>query len=67
MELAAELAVYLASRTSDGITGKLISAPWDPWEILHEHLEDLQKTDLYTLRRITPTDRGMTWDPKAGL
>lgn len=67
LELAAEVAVYLASRASDGITGKLISAPWDPWKTLHEHLEDLQKTDVYTLRRITPKDRGMTWDPKANL
>jgi 3-oxoacyl-[acyl-carrier protein] reductase len=66
-ELAARLCIYLASQASDGITGKLISAPWDPWESLHEHIEDLQKTDVYTLRRITPKDRGMTWDPKADL
>lgn len=65
--LAARLCVFLASESSDGITGKLISAPWDPWESLHEHLEDLQKTDIYTLRRITPKDRGMNWDPKADL
>jgi 3-oxoacyl-[acyl-carrier protein] reductase len=31
LELGASLAVYLASAESDGITGKLISAPWDPW------------------------------------
>lgn len=67
LELAANLAVYLSSAQSNGITGKLISAQWDPWESLHEHLEDLQKTDVYTLRRITPKDRGMTWDPKADL
>ena len=67
LSLAANLAVYLASKQSDGITGKLISAPWDPWETLHDHLEDLQKTDVYTLRRITPKDRGLTWDPKADL
>ncbi len=28
---AADLALFLASRRSDGITGKLISAVWDPW------------------------------------
>jgi len=67
LDLGARLCVYLASRASNGITGKLISAPWDPWETLHEHLEDLQKTDIYTLRRITPKDRCMTWDPKADL
>lgn len=67
MTLAAGLSVFLASSASDGITGKLISAQWDPWESLHEHIEDLQKTDIYTLRRITPKDRGMAWDPKADL
>ncbi len=67
MELAANLAVFLSGIESDGITGKLISAQWDPWESLHHYLEDLKKTDVYTLRRITPKDRGMTWDPKAGL
>ena len=34
LELGARLAVYLASAESDGITGKLISAQWDPWEKL---------------------------------
>ena len=34
LDLAARLAVFLASAASDGITGKLISAPWDPWEEL---------------------------------
>ena len=67
LDLAANLAVYLSSKQSDGITGKLISAQWDPWESLHEHLEDLQRTDVYTLRRNTPKDRSMTWDPKANL
>ena len=46
---------------SDGITGKLISAVWDPWEHFPEHLEDLQKTDIYTLRRIVPKDRAQSW------
>lgn len=67
LDLGASLCVFLASSASDGITGKLISAQWDPWESLHEHLEDLQRSDVYTLRRITPKDRGMTWDPKADL
>jgi NAD(P)-dependent dehydrogenase (short-subunit alcohol dehydrogenase family) len=67
LDLGASLCVFLASSASDGITGKLISAQWDPWESLHEHLQDLQRTDVYTLRRITPKDRGMPWDPKADL
>lgn len=61
LERGAELAVFLASAASDGITGKLISAVWDPWEHFTEHMEDLQKTDIYTLRRIVPKDRGQAW------
>ncbi|MCS7337118.1 MAG: SDR family oxidoreductase [Verrucomicrobiae bacterium] len=62
-ELGARLAVYLASSESNGITGKLISAQWDPWERLHEFKDDL-KSDIYTLRRIVPKDRGKTWGDK---
>jgi len=61
LERGAELAVFLASAQSDGITGKLISAIWDPWEHFPKHLDDLQKSDIYTLRRIVPKDRGMNW------
>jgi NAD(P)-dependent dehydrogenase (short-subunit alcohol dehydrogenase family) len=60
LELGAKLAVYLASAESDGITGKLISAQWDPWERLHEFKTDLN-SDIYALRRIVPKDRGKTW------
>jgi len=63
LELGANLAVYLASAQSDGITGKLISAQWDPWEKLHELKGDLNG-DIYTLRRIVPKDRGKTWGDK---
>jgi 3-oxoacyl-[acyl-carrier protein] reductase len=61
LELGAALAVFLASAASDGITGKLISAQWDPWRKLPEHCDDLRRTDVYALRRITPRDRGLTW------
>jgi NAD(P)-dependent dehydrogenase (short-subunit alcohol dehydrogenase family) len=57
----AELATFLGSATSDGITGKLISAVWDPWEDLPLHLDALNQTDVYALRRIVPQDRGMDW------
>ncbi len=60
-ERAAKLCVFLASSASDGITGKLISAVWDPWEELSEHVKDLMETDIYTLRRIIPKDRDMGW------
>lgn len=61
LERGAELAVFLASAESDGLTGKIISAIWDPWQHFPEHLDDLQKTDIYTLRRIVPKDRGQSW------
>ena len=61
LEPAANLAVFLGSRASDGITGRLISAVWDPWESLPDHREGLQDSDVYTLRRIVPRDRGLTW------
>lgn len=61
LSLGADLCVFLASGQSDGITGKLISARWDPWRDLETKREKLRKTDIYTLRRITPEDRGEKW------
>ena len=61
LERAARLCVYLASTESDGITGKLISAQWDPWENLHQFRDQIAKSDVYTLRRIIPQDRGLEW------
>ncbi len=57
----AELCVFLASRASDGVTGKLISAVWDPWGRFPELRESLDSSDVYTLRRIVPSERGFTW------
>jgi 3-oxoacyl-[acyl-carrier protein] reductase len=57
----AELAVYLGSRRSDGISGRLLSAVWDPWEELEQHAETLEESDIYTLRRIVPAERGEGW------
>lgn len=62
LTLGAELCVYLASPESDGITGKLISAPWDPWRDFARYREKLQGSDIYTLRRIIEKDRGMNWE-----
>ncbi|SHI27707.1 SDR family NAD(P)-dependent oxidoreductase [Pollutimonas bauzanensis] len=64
LDRGAELAVFLASAASDGITGKLISAVWDNWEDWPQHCDDLSKTDAYTLRRITGRDRGFDWGDK---
>jgi 3-oxoacyl-[acyl-carrier protein] reductase len=62
LEFGASLAVYLASPESNGITGRLISAQWDPWKTLHEHREELAPSDIYCLRRIVPADRGKKWN-----
>ncbi|WP_119419038.1 SDR family NAD(P)-dependent oxidoreductase [Desertibaculum subflavum] len=64
LEKGAALCAWLASPASDGITGKLISAVWDPWADLPAHRADLDDSDIYTLRRIVPKDRGKLWgDP----
>jgi NAD(P)-dependent dehydrogenase (short-subunit alcohol dehydrogenase family) len=51
-EKAAALTSFLLSAASDGITGKFISAPWDPWDTAD--FQDLMRTDTdaATLRRI---------------
>jgi len=61
LSVGAELAVFLGSAASDGITGRLISAVWDPWRDLPARRGDLDRTDVYTLRRIVPKDRGLSW------
>ncbi|MDP3956564.1 MAG: SDR family oxidoreductase [bacterium] len=51
-ERAAGLAVFLLSDESNGVTGKCISAPWEPWETF-EFKEKLKNDkDFCTLRRI---------------
>ncbi len=62
LELGASLCVFLASRESDGITGRLISAKWDSWNKLCARRKELADTDIFTLRRIVPQDRGIKWD-----
>lgn len=51
-EKAADLASFLLSDNSNGISGKVISAPWDPWE--NPHFQNRLKTDpdFCALRRI---------------
>jgi NAD(P)-dependent dehydrogenase (short-subunit alcohol dehydrogenase family) len=61
LEKGAALTVFLASPASDGVTGRLLSAAWDDWENLPRRLDELTKSDVYTLRRIVPEDRRMSW------
>ena len=60
-EKVAELAVFLASPESDGLSGKLISLLWDNWREIPGHLGDVMSSDVYAMRRIIPKDRGYDW------
>jgi NAD(P)-dependent dehydrogenase (short-subunit alcohol dehydrogenase family) len=53
---AAKLIGYLIDGPGRDVTGKLISAVWDPWEELHLRWNDIRAKDLYTLRRVVPTE-----------
>ena len=48
----AELALYLASEDSDGITGKLLSVVRDDYKNFDKWLNEIKETSVYTLRRI---------------
>lgn len=54
-ELPAELAVFLASGESDGLTGKLVAAPYDGWQSWDtEYISKVMSAPWFTLRRIDP-------------
>ena len=61
LEKALGLVEWLLSPASDGISGRLLAAPWDPWPTLDQHAAELAGSDIYTLRRIVPDERGKTW------
>jgi len=63
MDQALGLVEWLLSAESDGISGRLLSAPWDPWSALAKHKDALAQSDIYTLRRIVPGDRGQSFTP----
>lgn len=60
-EKASLLAVFLASSSSDGISGKNLSAVRDKWQDLPKHKKEIAKSDIYNMRRIKPKDRGYYW------
>ena len=47
--------------TTNGISGKIISAQRDNLDDIKNNIEDIQNTDIYTLRRIVPNDRNKKW------
>lgn len=58
---AAQLCLFLASEKSKGISGKVLSAVWDDFDNLPEHISEIMNSDIYTFRRIKPIDRGYGW------
>jgi NAD(P)-dependent dehydrogenase (short-subunit alcohol dehydrogenase family) len=57
-----DLITFLASDESNGISGKLISAQWDRWDLFAEHKDEIMNSNAYTLRRITGKDCDFEWD-----
>ncbi len=51
---ALDLAEWLLSPSSDGVSGRLLSAVWDPWPGLAGQGPRLREQETYTLRRRLP-------------
>jgi len=62
LEKVGDLIDFLLSSRSDGVTGRLLSAPWDPWKNLSLHQQSLMHSDVYTLRRILPQERNLNFE-----
>ena len=51
-ELAADLAVFLASDDSEGLSGRLVSAPWDAWRSWNKKkIKEIMAGEALKLRR----------------
>jgi NAD(P)-dependent dehydrogenase (short-subunit alcohol dehydrogenase family) len=61
LEKALGLVEWLLSPASNGVTGRLLAAQWDPWPTLEQRRDELASSDIYTLRRIVPEERGKKW------
>jgi NAD(P)-dependent dehydrogenase (short-subunit alcohol dehydrogenase family) len=52
-EIPAALVVFLASRDSEGLSGRLVSAPYDDWrKWTRADIEKIMASDKFTLRRV---------------
>lgn len=49
---AADLALFLASDHSNGLSGRLISAVWDDWQTLEQRIPEIMSSEAGTLRRV---------------
>jgi NAD(P)-dependent dehydrogenase (short-subunit alcohol dehydrogenase family) len=62
LDKALALVAWLLSPASDGVSGRLLAAPWDPWATLDQHASALAQSDIYTLRRILPEERAQNFN-----
>ncbi len=56
-ELASDLCLFLVSDASQKLTGKLISAPHDPWKKWQNNeklLDEVANSELFTIKRVDP-------------
>ena len=61
-ETAARLVAYLMLGAGRDVTGKLISALWDRWDVLHRNPDVLAHRDVFTLRHVVPRERNLSLD-----
>jgi 3-oxoacyl-[acyl-carrier protein] reductase len=64
MDKVADLVFFLVGNAGHKISGKLISAVWDNWGAWPENINQLDQSDVYTLRRINGRERNMAWGDK---
>ena len=59
--VGAEAAAFLVSDAAAGITGKFVAAQYDDYRAWPSRLEALSGSELFTLRRVLPRERGLDW------
>ena len=57
IDMAPELALFIANSHSKIFNGRVISAIWDDWKNIPEQSDMILDTDIYKMRRIVPEDR----------
>ncbi len=60
-DVGADAAAFLVSEGARGITGKFVAAPYDDYRAWPERLDALRESELFTLRRVLPRERGLDW------
>jgi NAD(P)-dependent dehydrogenase (short-subunit alcohol dehydrogenase family) len=61
VSVPARTVAFLLSARAAGITGRFVAAPYDGWEQWPAHGAEIAGSDLFTLRRVVPRDRGKDW------